>query len=107
MSVKCTRCDGTGFVNADQIPEDVLAKGHEAVREWIDELAAKRIRNPCYCHTSPPCHSCIEYVTDVAVCDCCGDGEEWHGTPGEHYGPDDPQGPRGPYANNGGLCPCH
>ncbi len=29
------------------------------------------------------------------------------GTPGEHYGPEDPQGPHGPYSYNGGLCQCH
>jgi hypothetical protein len=44
---------------------------------------------------------------DVTVCDCCGDGEEWYGVHGEHYGPEDPPGPDGPYAYNGGLCECN
>ena len=44
---------------------------------------------------------------DVQVCDCCGDGEEWYGTPGEHYNSEDPIGKHGPYASNGGLCRCH
>ena len=44
---------------------------------------------------------------DVSVCDCCGDGETWYGTPGEHYGRGDPPGRDGPYASNGGLCKCH
>ena len=41
------------------------------------------------------------------VCDCCGDGEEWYGTPGEHYITNDPIGYNGPYAYNGGLYKCH
>ena len=36
-----------------------------------------------------------------------GDGEGWYGTPGEHYGPDDPPGRQGPYDSNGGFCHCH
>jgi hypothetical protein len=44
---------------------------------------------------------------DVSVCDCCGDGENWYGVPGEHYNSDDPAGQNGPYAGNGGLCRCH
>ncbi len=107
MTITCNHCEGTGFLNVEQVPKEVFDKGHEAVLNWIDELAAKRIKTPCYCHQTPPCHSCIEYVHDVEVCDCCGDGEGWYGAPGEHYGPDDPQGPKGPYANNGGLCKCH
>jgi hypothetical protein len=63
------------------------AVGYDGVLDWIDRQPAGE--------------------TDAAVCDCCGDGEGWYGTPGEHYGPDDPPGDRGPYANNGGLCKCH
>ena len=44
---------------------------------------------------------------DVQVCDCCGDGEDWHGEIGEHYSDHDPQGDGGPYEYNGGLCECH
>jgi hypothetical protein len=44
---------------------------------------------------------------DVHVCDCCGDGKSWYGVPGEHYNANDPPGPYGPYAYNGGLCECH
>ena len=103
----CTRCEGSGFLNIDQVPEEVVKAGHDAVLNWIAELDIKRSDNPCYCHVSPPCHSCVEYVHDVSVCDCCGDGQGWYGTPGEHYGIDDPQGKSGPYAGNGGLCSCH
>ena len=45
--------------------------------------------------------------TDAQVCDCCGNGEEWYGEPGEHYNSYDPAGHNGPYAYNGGLCECH
>jgi hypothetical protein len=84
----CTRCSGTGFLNTHQLDFDVfdLDDPQGTVLEWIDK------------QTEPH---------DVQVCDCCGDGEGWHGTPGEHYGSDDPQGDRGPYGNNGGLCQCH
>jgi hypothetical protein len=44
---------------------------------------------------------------DVSVCDCCGDGEDWYGVPGEHYNNEDLPGHNGPYAYNGGLCECH
>ncbi|MFA5898016.1 MAG: hypothetical protein WC829_02765 [Hyphomicrobium sp.] len=44
---------------------------------------------------------------DAQVCDCCGNGESWHGVLGEHYNAEDPRGKHGPYAYNGGLCECH
>lgn len=43
---------------------------------------------------------------DVSLCDCCGDGDTWHGVPGEHYNSGDPWGDDGPYAYNGGCCEC-
>jgi len=86
----CTRCQGTGFLNLHQIPDDDLAYiGDDfigGVLEWIDSQTESH---------------------DVIVCDCCGDGDEWYGEPGEHYGPQDPSGDSGPYAYNGGLCECH
>ena len=88
--ITCTRCEGTGFLNLHQIPDVELAVMStnmvELVPKWIE-------------WQTEPC--------DVRVCDCCGDGQSWYGEPGSHYGPDDPQGPRGPYAGNGGLCQCH
>lgn len=88
--MKCTRCDGTGFLNLEQLPSDFYGKGFEGDRErvlaWMD--------------TS-------EYDNDVQVCDCCGDGDAWHGIPGEHYSPDDRAGQDGPYAGNGGYAHCH
>lgn len=84
----CNVCKGTGFKNLDQIPEDELESDDllEAVPKWINA------------QTEPH---------DVRVCDCCGDGDNWYGEPGWHYGPDDPIGRHGPYASNGGLCKCH
>lgn len=87
----CTRCDGTGFLNLAILPADRLEEfcrngDHTALKEWLDDQP---------------------WTGDVSVCDCCGNGEGWYGTPGEHYGPDDPQGKRGPYAYNGGFCECH
>lgn len=84
----CTRCEGTGFLNLHQLDGayDTMKDPIKEVQEWMKE------------QTEPH---------NVQICDCCGDGSGWYGEPGEHYGRDDPQGPRGPYANNGGLCECH
>ena len=84
----CIRCEGTGFLNIDQIP------GFEAM---IDDLVGE-VRNWIAAQTEPH---------DVQVCDCCGNGESWYGTPGEHYGEQDIPGTAGPYSYNGGLCKCH
>jgi len=81
----CTKCDGLGFLNLDQLPEENPPDGVDEILEWLK----------------------INTDTDIQICTCCGDGKWWHGVPGEHYGPDDPPGPMGPYASNGGLCRCH
>lgn len=90
MSTTCTRCENTGFLNLYQIPDSEMAdleksdNFEQAVLKWMEDGEH-----------------------DVQVCDCCGDGEEWYGVPGEHYNSEDPQGHDGPYAYNGGLCECH
>ncbi len=86
----CTRCEGTGFINLMQVDEDTLAKFDELgdVSVILDWMKA---------HPD----------SDCSVCDCCGNGESWHGTAGEHYNAEDPLGKDGPYAYNGGLCKCH
>jgi len=91
MPINCTRCGGTGFLNMDQIDSGVYGMD---VPDSTDVDAIVRWINTHDGH-------------DVQVCDCCGDGEGWHGTPGEHYNNDDPAGKSGPYASNGGLCRCH
>ncbi len=107
MSINCTRCNGTGFLNVEQIPSDVFNAGHESVLEWLSEKKSSAERlGGCSCHINPPCSFCVDQ-TDVSVCDCCGDGEGWYGEPGRHYSSEDPKGPSGPYAYNGGLCECH
>ena len=88
----CTRCEKTGFLNIDQYTEITgndffeLENPHSTVKKWIG--------GEFWDH-------------DVQVCDCCGNGEDWHGTPGEHYNSDDLPGYNGPYGYNGGLCECH
>lgn len=89
----CTRCEGSGLLNIDQFDE-VHAQLNLDADADPEDIVAAIARFPYVEH-------------DIAVCDCCGDGEGWHGVPGEHYGPDDPRGPNGPYAYNGGLCGCH
>ena len=79
----CTRCDGSGFLNLHQVPQEIV-DSVDAIKEWM-----------------------LSHESDVSVCDCCGDGETWYGIPGEHYTEDDPPGPNGPYSYNGGLCECH
>lgn len=81
----CTRCQTTGFLNSDHLPEKVAELDVDAILAWIGD-------NP---------------DTEAQVCDCCGNGEDWYGEPGCHYHNDDPMGSTGPYAYNGGLCECH
>jgi hypothetical protein len=84
--MNCTRCDGTGFLNRDQLPDELFTGGVEQVQRWIAD----------------------HLDSDVSVCDCCGDGDSaWYGEPGQHYTSQDPIGKNGPYAYNGGLCECH
>ena len=87
MSTNCTRCESSGFLNIHQLPDSM----HET-KDWITDVQKWIAENP---------------LSDVCICDCCGDGEGWYGEPGEHYGPDDLPGNSGPYASNGGLCHCH
>lgn len=110
----CTRCQSSGFLNIEQVPKVVVAAGYEEVLNWIDERDFSRqgvsdlsmLGGVCLCYIKAPCAFC-EGHHDVKVCDCCGDGSEWYGVPGEHYGADDPIGENGPYRYNGGLCECH
>lgn len=101
----CTRCQGTGFLNADQVP-DWIDEGWEAIDAWLVAHDTEWFDACCSCHIAPPCSFCVAQH-DVEICDCCGDGYTWYGEPGQHYGNNDPDGPNGPYASNGGLCRCH
>lgn len=86
--MNCTRCDGTGFLNLDQVGKETLslfdAEGDvDVILKWIAERAQVQA-NGCFCAaTRPPCSYC-ESFHDVSVCDCCGNGEEWYGEPGRH-----------------------
>lgn len=83
----CTRCQGTGFLNVDQLPDWATDYNEDRndILEWINTATGH----------------------DVCICDCCGDTKGWYGVPGEHYNTTDPRGPDGPYAYNGGLCECN
>lgn len=90
MGDRCGPCDGTGFVNIDHVPESIraefeLSDDHEVISAWM-------------LSTTEP--------HDVKVCDCCGDGEEWYGVPGDHNPADYGQS-GGPYGYNGGVPECH
>jgi hypothetical protein len=103
--MQCTRCDGTGFLNLEQVDGDILAKftetgDHQIILDWIDEMAIKAMRagGSCTCSIHPqwvPCSYC-EVLHDVQICNCCSDGETWYGTPGEHdwNNSNDPKGCR-------------
>ena len=91
MSTTCTRCDNTGFLNLHQIDDETLRTAENSP-DFCDYILKWMKSNDGH---------------DVQVCDCCGNGEDWYGVPGEHYNDDDPPGPNGPYAFNGGLCQCH
>lgn len=82
----CTRCEGTGFLNFEQLPEHVRERDNKGILRWM--------------YTTDEDH-------DVKVCDCCGDGADWYGEPGQHYTAQDPRGAAGPYAYNGGLAECN
>jgi hypothetical protein len=86
----CTRCEGTGFLNLHLIPDDILKRFDESgdIKTISDWMA-------------------IYTNSDVSICDCCGDGHKWYGTPGEHFTGGDYRGPNGSYAYNGGLPECN
>lgn len=86
--MNCTRCECTGFLNLHQIPDDVMVAAENGP-DFCAVILAWMAANDDH---------------DVQICDCCGDGEEWYGEPGEHDESD--YGVGGPYAYNGGLPEC-
>jgi RecJ-like exonuclease len=98
---RCTRCEGTGFLNLDQVDEKTVARFEETgdpkmVLDWINDRNRRMEEvGGCSCHICPPCSYC-ELIHDVSVCDCCGDDEGWYSLPGWHdwNNPDDPKGCR-------------
>lgn len=87
--LNCTRCEGTGFINIDEdwVREMLEDDGPEALQEYLFELASQREHHGgCYCHCGhPPCGYCMAcHDSEVSVCDCCGDGENWYHEPGQH-----------------------
>jgi hypothetical protein len=87
VSQTCTRCQGTGFLNLDHVDQAVVKAldetvDHEPILRWIRDQVA---------------------TSDVQICDCCGDGDLWHGERGEHWNGEGAS----VYAYNGGLPECH
>jgi len=68
--MNCTRCDATGFINTEYLPI-----GWE---DWELEDVVLYIDAHLEC--------------DAGICDCCGDGECWYGTPGLHTSTDSRRG---------------
>lgn len=63
-------CEGSGFLNADQIPADVFIEGTEAIVGWIEETNAPFEDCGCSCHCgNPPCSYCTD-STLAEVCPC-------------------------------------
>lgn len=101
----CTRCEGTGFLNIHQLPEPLLGDLTDATFQYLQaEIGYKAVGNEGW-------HELVgKWIEnnndhDVQVCDCCGNGEDWHGEPGEHNRSE--FGENGPYAYNGGLPECY
>lgn len=78
----CNRCGGTGFLNANQVPADVLQEP-EQILDWLIDRNIQLETMECTCHINPPCARC-ELLHDVAICDCCGNGDHWYNEPGHH-----------------------
>jgi len=63
----CTRCDGTGFLNLHQVDMNTLDRFYaeydfRIIFDWMKDN-----------------------LSDVQLCDCCGDGEGWYYMPGLHH----------------------
>jgi len=67
----CTRCDGTGFLNIEQVDARTLDRYErtndpQVILDWIEEQDSRRARlGGCTCHISPPCSYCT-LLHDVA-----------------------------------------
>lgn len=83
--MNCTRCSGTGFLNLEQVDEDIDLFEPAAVLDWLYSRGQRiEASGCCTCFQGhPPCSWCM-LQHDVQVCDCCGDGTDWYGEPGVH-----------------------
>jgi len=101
----CTRCEGTGFLNIHQLPEELQSGIKNSAFEYMGQNIKYKVVATDEWHDMVLKWIAAEENHDVSVCDCCGNGEDWHGIAGEHdhndYGKD------GPYAYNGGLPECY
>ena len=65
----CNRCGGSGMLNHNQIVQHW---------PWLDGDPARALA------ALEEAGLQLGVDHDVQVCDCCGDGENWHGVPGQH-----------------------
>lgn len=85
--MRCNTCQGTGFLNLDQVDPSIVAifdqtGEHRIILDWMKE------------ETQPH---------DVKVCDCCGNGDNWYNVPGEHFTGED----KSVYAYNNFVPECN
>jgi hypothetical protein len=66
----CIPCKGTGFMNLEEVPIEVLNKGRIAIKKWISSGVNYFLNEPI-----------------ATLCECCFDFDEgWWNTaiPGDH-----------------------
>lgn len=101
----CTRCQGTGFINLEQLPKEL----QDGLTEASFIYLSKDIKYKAV--VSDGWHDLVlKWINnnedhDISICDCCGDGVGWYGDAGEHNESD--FGRNGSYAYNGGLPECY
>jgi len=100
----CTRCEGTGFLNIHQLPDELTGGTVESTFQYLQGNIKYKVVKEDDWHDMVKKWIEAETDHDVQVCDCCGNGEDWHGAPGAHDYKDN--GMNGPYAYNGGLPEC-
>lgn len=101
----CTRCQGTGFLNIEQLPDELQNGLEESAFKYLSQdIKYKVVKSDSW-------HGMVlEWIInnedhDVQVCDCCGDGDDWYGIAGEHDESD--FGRNGCYSYSGGLPECY
>lgn len=101
----CTRCQGTGFLNIEQLPEELQNGLEESAFKYLSADIKYKVVKTDGWHTLVLKWIIHNFDHDVCICDCCGDGEGWYGNPGEHDEHD--YGKNGVYVYNGGLPECY
>jgi hypothetical protein len=101
----CTRCQGTGFLNIEQLPKELQDGLADSTFKYLSkDIKYKVVRTDSWYDLV------LKWINnneehDVIVCDCCGNGEDWYYDPGEHH--ECNFGKNDVYAYNGGLPECY